>query len=142
MGVGVSVRYDGERACTAVHGPSGAQVRTVPPTDNGGDGSSFSPTDLVAAGLGTCVLTILAMRAEQHGLDLTGATVELEKRMSSEPPRRIAQIPLVLKLPAEPDAATREELETAARECPVSLTLGDNVEVDVRFEWAAQPQTT
>ena len=139
MAVVITVTYDGARSCTAEHGPSGARLRTVPPVDNGGDGSSFSPTDLVATGYATCVLTILAMRAEAHGLDLTGTTARVEKHMSADAPRRIVQLPVIVMVPADVAARIpadkRSALEAAACECPVCVTLGDRVKMPVSFEW-------
>ena len=137
MAVTINVRYDGQTACTSTHGPSGATLRTVAPTDNGGDGSSFSPTDLLATGLATCLLTIMGMKADKLGVDLTGATARIEKHMTTEPPRRVARLPLTISIPLEPDAALRDEIETAGRSCPVCKSISDQVKVELRFEWNA-----
>ncbi len=73
--VNISIRYTGDLHCAAVHEPSKSEIATDAPVDNKGKGETFSPTDLVATALGTCMATILAMAAESHGLDVKGMTV-------------------------------------------------------------------
>ena len=90
--VEIDARYDGDKKCSLTH-PEGATLKTDAPKDIGGDASAFSPTDLVAAALASCVLTTIAMFAERHGLDLTGMTAHVGKEMTP-PPRRIARLPL------------------------------------------------
>ena len=87
--VEVTIDYTGNLHCDATHGPSHSTISTDAPTDNKGKGESFSPTDLVATALGTCMSTILAMAAEEHGLDVKGMKVKVEKEMSKDAPRRI-----------------------------------------------------
>ncbi|MFZ9621510.1 MAG: OsmC family protein, partial [Prochlorococcaceae cyanobacterium] len=86
----ITSRYDGALRCRASHGPSGSTLETDAPTDNQGQGERFSPTDLVATALSTCILTIMGIVAERHGWSLEGASARVEKTMSVEPPRRIA----------------------------------------------------
>lgn len=108
---------------------------TVPPVDNQGDGSSFSPTDLCATAYATCVLTILAMAAKKHGHDVAGATAKVEKHMSAELPRRIARLPLTLTIPGGVPKELRPRLEDAARNCPVALSLSGGIETPIEFVW-------
>ena len=82
--VEIDARYDGDKKCSLTH-PEGATLKTDAPKDIGGDASAFSPTDLVAAALASCVLTTIAMFAERHGLDLTGMTAHVGKEMTPPP---------------------------------------------------------
>ena len=101
--VKISTAYEGGLRCRAAHGPSGTTLVTDAPLDNHGKGESFSPTDLVATALGACMMTIMGIVADRHGLDLAGMTAETEKVMTAEPPRRIASLRtrLVIPLPAD-----------------------------------------
>ena len=134
MSIEIQVEYLGKTSCRAVHGPSGQDLRTTAPKDNGGDGSTFSPTDLFATSLGTCVLTIMAMAAERRGIDLTGATVTVEKHMTTEPPRRIAQLPVHVRLPIRVNPNDLRLLEAAAHGCPVHRSIHPDIESPIVFE--------
>ena len=134
--VQIDVTYEGGLRTRAVHGPSGAELVTDAPVDNHGKGESFSPTDLVATALGTCMLTIMGIAAEKHGWPLAGATATVQKRMVADPARRIAGLEVVIRVPGELDQRARRVLERAALGCPVHTTLGGRVELPVRFEWA------
>ncbi len=90
--VNISISYDGELHCTATHEPSKRELATDAPVDNNGKGESFSPTDLMATALGTCMSTILAMTAEKNGLDVKGMSVKVSKEMSKDAPRRIVGV--------------------------------------------------
>lgn len=132
--VSIDATYTGDLHCTATHDPSGIQLTTDAPEDNHGRGASFSPTDLVATGLGTCVVTILGIQAEKHGLDLDGTEVHIEKEMASDP-RRIDTIRVAVTMPAALDERTRKRLEQAARHCPVHHSLHPEVDVPITFHW-------
>ena len=132
--VHIDITYEGGLRTRAVHGPSGASLVTDTPADNHGKGESFSPTDLVATGLGACMLTIMGIVAERHGWPLVGAHVRVEKKMASDP-RRIAALEVVLRVPGGHDERARAALERAARTCPVHATLDGRVEIPVRIEW-------
>jgi uncharacterized OsmC-like protein len=119
-------------ACQLTHGPSGARISTVPPRDNGGDGSSFSPTDLVGAALAACALSTMALAAEREGLSWGDARAWVEKRMSP-PPRRIAELVLAIELPREVRPEHRARLEEVARTCPVARSLHPDVAVPIEF---------
>ncbi len=133
--VNISIRYDGELHCSATHDPSQAKIATDAPTDNNGKGESFSPTDLVATALGTCMSTILAMTAERHGLDIKGATVSVAKEMSEDAPRRIVALPSEMHIPLPADCPQRDVLEKAALNCPVHKSLPEEIERPVKFFW-------
>ncbi|NND99821.1 MAG: OsmC family protein [Pirellulaceae bacterium] len=135
MAVEITAQYVGSLGVVAKHGPSGAELSTDAPTDNGGKGESFSPTDLVATALGTCVLTILGLVAERHDLDLRGATVQTTKEMITAPVRRIGSLKTVVTIPAgrveDPDM--RQRLEAAARKCPVHQSLHADIDAPIDF---------
>ncbi|HTN77202.1 MAG TPA: OsmC family protein, partial [Pirellulaceae bacterium] len=90
--VPIKIRYLGQFRCEAEHGPSGAKFITDAPLDNHGRAESFSPTDLVATGLGTCVMTVMGIVAERNGWDLSGTTVDVAKEMVNAPVRRIGKL--------------------------------------------------
>ncbi len=120
--------------CKLTHGPSGATISTVPPRDNGGDGSSFSPTDLVGAALAACALSTMALVAQREGLSWGDARASVEKIMTP-PPRRIGELPLVIDMPREVRPEHRARLEEAARTCPVVRSLHADVKVPIAFRY-------
>ncbi len=132
MAVEITGRYVGNLKTELTHGPSGTVIRTAAPVDNQGDGSSFSPTDLAAASLGACMMTLIAIVGERDGLDLTGLSFRLEKHMTSNP-RRIGAIPVTITMPPGLNPEQREKLERAALTCPVHKSLSEDVQKDVRF---------
>jgi uncharacterized OsmC-like protein len=132
----IAVRYAGNKKCDLRH-PEGAVLRTDAPKDIGGDASGFSPTDLVASGLASCILTTMAMFAERHGIDLTGATATVEKHMSTPPaPRRIARLPVVVNLPESVPHDMRERLEKVGYACPVHASLHPEVDAPIEYRYA------
>ena len=128
--------YEGNLRVRAVHGPSGNEVVLDAPVDNHGKGESFSPTDLVATGLGGCVLTILAMLAERRGIDFRGASFKVMKEMIADPKRRIARLSLTLRLPAAIPPEQRPAFEAAARACPVHQSVSPRTEIPMEFVYA------
>ncbi|WP_050025989.1 OsmC family protein [Verrucomicrobium sp. BvORR034] len=133
--VEVNVTYDGGLRCRAQHGPSGVVLTTDAPKDNMGKGEAFSPTDLVATALATCIATTMAIVANRKGYDLPQMTVHVEKHMTSAPPRRIERLPVVVTIPLPQDHADRELLESAARGCPVHRSLHPDVQSPIEFVW-------
>ncbi|MEC8559172.1 MAG: OsmC family protein [Planctomycetota bacterium] len=134
--VTINTTYLGDLRTESEHGPSGTTLRTDAPVDNHGRGEFFSPTDLVATSLGSCMLTIMGIVAERHQWDLRGASAEVEKVMTSTPPRRIQRLEVTLRIPGEGlDGKARTMLTRAAESCPVHATLGTGVEMPVRFIW-------
>lgn len=134
MAVQLSGKYLGGLGVELTHGPSQAVMRTAAPVDNQGDGSSFSPTDLVAAGLGACMLTLIAIVGERDGLNLEGLSFQAEKHMSSSP-RRIEKVDLVIDMPAGLTPGQRKKLEKAALTCPVKNSLSDQTETPAIFRY-------
>ena len=92
MSVKISCEYLGDLRVRATHGPSGTVLHTDAPVDNHGKGESFSPTDLTATSLATCIMTILGIQAKGLELDFRGLRVDVEKHMTAQPPRRIAKL--------------------------------------------------
>jgi len=131
-----TLTYRGELRCELTHGPSKATIITDAPVDNHGKGESFSPTDLVASGLGVCMATVMGITATRAGVRLDGLTAQIEKHMTSAPPRRIARIVVRFAMPAGIPAQTRPVLEKAAHTCPVALSLHPEVVQDVSFGYA------
>lgn len=133
--VNISISYNGELHCTAKHEPSGSELATDAPVDNNGKGEAFSPTDLVATALGTCMSTILAMAAEKNGLDVTGMSVKVSKEMSKDAPRRIVALPAEVRIPLPASTPLRAVLENAALNCPVHKSLPPEIERPTTFVW-------
>jgi len=133
--VKISINYEGGLRCTAKHGPSGETVVTDAPVDNHGKGESFSPTDLVATALGTCMATIMGIVAERHQLGLAGMKIEVTKEMSTDTPRRIARLATNIEVPLPANHPQREMLERAALTCPVHQSLHPEIEKPLEFRW-------
>lgn len=133
--VEITARYEGNLRCSLVHGPSGTVIETDAPVDNHGKGERFSPTDLVAAALPACMMTIVGIVAERHGLDVRGMRASVRKEMSAAPPRRVARLPVRLEIPLPADHPQRAMLENAARTCPVHKSLGADVDSPIEFVW-------
>jgi putative redox protein len=131
--VQIDVRYQGGLRCEAVHGPSGTKLVTDAPVDNHGKGESFSPTDLVATALATCIPTIMGIVAEREKIDLTSMRITVQKEMSAAPPRKIAKLATRIVMPAGLTDQQRAKLEKAAHTCPVHQTLQGNVEIPIEF---------
>ena len=134
--VEVTMTYQGDLHCVAVHGPSGSQLPTDAPVDNQGRGEAFSPTDLVATALGTCILTTMAIYARHRGIELAGARATVGKEMSAEAPRRIARLNLRITMPLPHDHPQRQALLAAADACPVKRSLHPDVQVETTWAWS------
>jgi uncharacterized OsmC-like protein len=132
MAVEITGNYIGNLKVALTHGPSGTHLTTVPPVDNQGDGSSFSPTDLVATALGACMLSLISIVGERDGLDLTGLAFRAEKHMASDP-RRVSRIPVTIQMPKGLTPPQRKKLENAALTCPVHKSLHPDMEKPVTF---------
>ena len=136
MGVRINISYTGELRCSAIHGPSRTELLTDAPVDNCGKGESFSPTDLVATALASCVLTTMAIYADRHGVDLRGSTATVEKEMVATPTRRIGKLTTQVTIPLSADHPQRAALERVALMCPVHQSLHPDVEAPVMFTWS------
>ena len=129
----IDSRYEGALRCHSSHGPSGSVLETDAPTDNQGKGERFSPTDLVATALSTCILTILGIVAERHDWPLQGTTARVQKTMTPEAPRRIALLEVWISLPVGLSEQQRAVLQRAGESCPVKLSLEGAV--PIRLHW-------
>ena len=133
--VKIDINYTGQLHCEAKHGPSGATLATDAPVDNNGKGEAFSPTDLVATAMGTCMLTVMGIVAEKKGIDLGAATATVEKEMSADLPRRIVKLTLEITVPLPDDHAERKLLESTAKSCPVYNSVDPEMEKVLSFRW-------
>ena len=126
------VEYKGELRTEAVHLKSGKTIITDAPIDNQGKGEAFSPTDLVATALGSCMITIMGIVAEREGIILDGTIAEVEKVMDTNP-RRIGEVKIKIKFIQKLNRDERDKLEKAAKTCPVSGSLSENLKEKVKF---------
>ncbi len=132
--VNISINYTGGLHCDAIHGPSQAKIETDAPADNQGKGEAFSPTDLVATALGTCIATTMAIVAERHQVELKGMTVTVAKEMASDP-RRIGCLTTEVHMPLPNDHPQRALFEKTALGCPVHRSLAAEMERPTKFFW-------
>ena len=128
------ITYLGELRTSSIHLQSGTTILSDAPTDNHGKGEAFSPTDLVANALGSCMISIMAIKSMGMDIDLVGSTAEVTKIMQPEP-RKIARIEVVMNMTAAGDHKCRTILERTALNCPVYLSLHPDVEKVVTFNW-------
>lgn len=127
--------YVGELRTEATHLRSGTIIMTDAPVDNHGKGEAFSPTDLVATALGSCMVSIMGILGNEHEIDIVGAKVEIVKHMASDP-RRISAIDVDMFMPNK--AYTDKEksmLEHSARTCPVAKSLHPDIQQNISFHW-------
>jgi putative redox protein len=132
--VEIQADYQGHLRCAARH-PSGSALLTDAPRDNMGKGEAFSPTDLVATALGTCILTTMGIVAQRRDLDISGARITVQKEMTSTPTRRIASLAVEIHMPRRLDDEDRQRLENAAHACPVHASLHPDVKAPIVFHW-------
>ncbi|AWI26883.1 OsmC family protein [Flavobacterium pallidum] len=128
------VTYLGDLRTSSIHLQSGSEIITDAPTDNHGKGEAFSPTDMVANALGSCMVSIMAIKSKDLELDLAGSTVEVTKIMQPEP-RKISKIVVVLNMSVSTTDKSKVILERAAMTCPVFLSLHPDIEKEVTFHW-------
>ena len=131
-----TVTYDGNLRTVCQHLRSGSTVETDAPVDNNGKGERFSPSDLVATALGSCMLTIMGMRAAEMNIELKGTRIEVEKIMKQEP-RRIGGLNLTFHFPESLELNERQQniLQKAAETCPVAYSINPDIELNVNFNW-------
>ncbi len=125
--------YEGELRCSASHGPSGRTLITDAPIDNHGKGESFSPTDLLATALGTCMLTYIGLTADKHGWDVRGTKLTVKKEMVADPLRRVGRLIIDIVLNAYYDDGQIKIMTTAVTMCPVRLSISEQIQVPVTF---------
>lgn len=130
----VNTIYKGNLRTEATHPQSGTTIFTDAPVDNHGKGESFSPTDLLAASLGSCMLTIMGIAAQTHGFDIDGTKVETTKIMGTNP-RRVTEIAVEFFFPRNYSDKERKIIELAAKECPVGKSLHPDLKQRLSFEY-------
>jgi putative redox protein len=133
--VEVKLTYEGDLHCSATHLPSGNTLVTDAPLDNNGRGQAFSPTDLVATALGSCMATVIGIVARRKELPVEGMTVNVRKIMSDDLPRRIHRLELDLRIPLAASHPDRKLLESAANGCPVHHSIHPDIEVVMNWFW-------
>lgn len=128
--------YKGGLRTTATHLQSGTEIETDAPTDNQGKGERFSPTDLMATALGTCMVTTMAIKANTMNIVLDGTRVDVTKIMVSDP-RRIGKLVAHVYFPSDLNLDEKEKaiMERTARTCPVERSLHPDIELDMAFYW-------
>ncbi len=131
----ISIDYQGQLRCSATHGPSGDSLATDAPVDNNGRGETFSPTDLVATSLGTCMATVMGIVARQREISLAGMKLGVRKHMSEDSPRRISKLEVEVDMPILEDHPGREVLQAAALSCPVHHSIHPEIEVLLTWRW-------
>jgi putative redox protein len=131
-----TVIYEGDLRTVARHLSSGHTIETDAPLDNQGKAQRFSPTDLVATALGTCMMTIMGIKARDMDVDLKGTKIDIRKIMKADP-RRIGEIDLEFHFPEHlhPDEMTRMIFERAAHTCPVMYSINPEITVKIIFNW-------
>ena len=132
MPVEIKGKYEGDLRVKLTHGPSQSVIETDAPTDNQGKGARFSPTDLVVAALGSCMMTIMGIVAKRDGIKLEDAHFRAEKHMT-ENPRRIGKIVLEIYMPSGLTDDQRKKLEKFAHTCPVHQSLHSDIDQDIKF---------
>ncbi len=133
--VEIKLTYEGDLHCSATHLPSGNTLVTDAPLDNNGRGQAFSPTDLVATALGSCMATVIGIVARRKELPVEGMTVNVRKIMSEDLPRRIHRLELDLQIPLSATHPDRKLLESAANGCPVHHSIHPDIEVVMNWLW-------
>jgi len=128
------VTYLGSLRTESKHLKSGDTILSDAPTDNNGKGQAFSPTDTVATGLASCMLTVMGIKAENLDLDISNSTAEVTKTMASNP-RRISKIDIIMNISAKVDEKTKSILERVANTCPVHNSLHPDIEKNIVYNW-------
>ena len=128
----IEIVYEGDLRTKATHLASESEILTDAPIDNQGKGEKFSPTDLVATAIGSCMLTIMGIAGNVHNINIDGALVRVEKIMGKDP-RKIDQINLEIIFKSSVSNKDKIILERAAKHCPVAKTLEGNIEENIKF---------
>lgn len=136
--VEIKLSYEGDLHCSAIHTPSGSTLVTDAPVDNNGLGQAFSPTDLVATALASCMATVIGIVAKRKEIAVEGMTVVVRKHMTTDQPRRIGRLELDLDIPLPASHPDRKILESAARGCPVHHSIHPEIEVVMNWRWQGE----
>ena len=125
--------YLGDLKCEAKHLQSGMRIKTDAPLDHCGKGENFSPTDLLATSLGTCLLTIMAIKARSSGWELENISCDIEKIMTKNEERKINQLIIVINVPEELSKEKLNFIKNASKDCPVTRNLSESL--DIQINW-------
>lgn len=128
------IKYKGDLRTQVKHVRSGKRLVTDAPVDNNGRGEAFSPTDLLASSLVSCMMTIMGIYADKNGIKLGKLSAEMTKVMASNP-RRVQRIEILMKCDNKLDEKTRKKLERAAMACPVAKSIHPEIILDVKFKY-------
>ena len=131
----ISGKYSGDLRCKLTHFKSKIELITDAPTDNKGKGEAFSPTDLLAGALGSCMLTIIGIRAKSRNIDIGEPAISIIKKMTNHP-RKIETIIIEITYYNQISNINRDFLENEARKCPVALSLNESIKQEVSFKYA------
>ncbi len=129
-----AITYTGNLRCRAEHIQSGTIIESDAPTDNRGKGEKFSPTDLTCVSLAECMLTTMAMKANDLEVNMQDARADVTKHMLSNP-RRIGKIEVLVTLPALESDRDKKVLENTGNNCPVVKSLHPDIELDINYTW-------
>ena len=131
-----SIVYKGHLRCECTHLQSGTMIETDAPTDNRGKGERFSPTDTLCVALATCMITTMALKANDMGIDLAGTDIAVTKHMLSEP-RRIGKIDVILSFPQSLQLEEKDRiiLQRVGDTCPVAKSLHPDMQVNIEYKW-------
>ena len=128
------ITYLGDLRTSSIHLQSGSEIISDAPIDNNGKGEAFSPTDTVANALGSCMFTVMGIKAQDLNIDLSNSTAEITKIIAADP-RRISEIHVVFNFSVAPDAKNKAILERTAMTCPVYYSLHPDIKKVIAFNW-------
>jgi len=131
-----SIIYKGDLRCECTHLQSGTLIETDAPTDNRGKGERFSPTDTLCIALATCIVTTMALKANDMNINLAGTKIDVTKHMIADP-RRIGKIDIVLHFDSILHLEEKDKtiLKRVGDNCPVAKSLHPNLEIDITYNW-------
>jgi putative redox protein len=132
--VEIEIDYEGQLHCNAKHGPSASEISTDAPTDNQGKGEAFSPTDLLATSMGTCMITTMGIYAAKNDIDLIGSRLRVIKEMAASP-RRVARLKVSIDMPESVPHEHRPELKHIAETCPVQKSVHPDMQVELTLSY-------
>ena len=130
----IIITYDGDLRTNAIHLRSGSKISTDAPVDNEGKGEKFSPTDLFATSIGSCMLTIMGITAKTHGFCIDGSTIELQKKMSANP-RRVSDLTIIINIKGKLSDIEKTKLIRAAEHCPVSKSIHPDINENIKYNF-------
>tara|TARA_Y100000994_G_scaffold141440_2_gene115834 strand:+ start:7147 stop:7557 length:411 start_codon:yes stop_codon:yes gene_type:complete len=130
----IKIVYNGDLRTQITHSQSGNIIITDAPIDNNGKGEAFSPTDLFASSLGSCMLTIMGITAQTHGLNIDGSTVNINKIMGTNP-RRVSAIDIIININGKLNEKDKKILQKAAEHCPVSKSIHPDLDEKITFNF-------